>query len=42
MKMGRAIAGTRATRMTAEGDGFALFVAAVGVAAIAAFQFDEG
>jgi hypothetical protein len=28
--------------MTAEGDGFALFVTTVGVTAIAAFQLDKG
>jgi hypothetical protein len=40
--MWRAITGTRATRMTAERDRFALLVTTVRVAAIAAFQLDEG
>ena len=42
MKMRRAITRTRAARMTAEGDGLALFVAAIRIAAIAALQLDQG
>ena len=42
MKMWRAIARTRAARMTAESDGLALLIAAVGIAAVAAFQLDQG
>jgi hypothetical protein len=42
MKMGRAIARTRAPRVAAEGDGLALFIAAVGVTAIAPLQLDQG
>jgi hypothetical protein len=40
--MWRAVTGTRATWVTAERDGFALLVTAVRIAAIAAFQFDQG
>ena len=42
MKMRAAITQTRAARMTAEGDGLALFVAAIRIAAIAALQLDQG
>src|SRR4051812_36608650 len=42
MKMRRAVTRTRAARMAAEGDGFALFVPAVRIAAIAVFEFDQG
>src|SRR6266446_9105464 len=42
MKMGLAISRPRAARMTAEGDGLALFIAAIGVAAIAPLQLYQG
>src|SRR3954466_9008321 len=42
MEMGRAVTRTRTARMTTKGNRFALFVATVGVAAIAAFQLDQG
>jgi hypothetical protein len=41
MKMRRAIAGVRNTRLIAEGDGFALLVTAIGVAAIAGFKLQQ-
>ena len=41
MEMRRAVARTRAARMTAEGDDFALFVAAIGIAAIAVLQLNQ-
>src|SRR6476659_6057561 len=42
LKMRAAITRTRAARMTAEGDGFALFIAAIGIAAIATLQLGQG
>src|ERR1700686_1760633 len=42
MKMRRAVARAVAPRMAAKGDGFALRVAAVGVAAVAGFEIDQG
>ena len=41
MKMRRAIAGVLAARPAAEGDGFALFVAAIGIAAIPGLKFRQ-
>ena len=41
VKMRRAIARARPPRMAAKGDGFALFVAAVGIAAIAPSEIDQ-
>src|SRR5580692_7625711 len=41
MKMRRAIAGVLAARLTAEGDGFAFLIAAIGVAAIAGFELQQ-
>src|SRR5712671_2847499 len=42
MEMRRAVARTWTARMTAEGDGFALLVTAIGIAAVAALQIDHG
>ena len=42
MKMRRAITRTRSTRVTAEGDGFVLFLAAIGIATIAGLKLDQG
>src|SRR5215213_606977 len=42
MKMRRAVARTRAAWIAAEGDGFSLLIAAVGVTAIALLQLDQG
>jgi hypothetical protein len=39
--MRRAIAGVRCARLSAEGDGFAVLVAAIGVAAIAGFELQQ-
>ena len=42
LEMRAAITRTRAARMTAEGDSLTLFIAAIGIAAIAVLQLDEG